>query len=691
MRMATESDVQQGQFHPLSADQISQLTAQGCSCDDWSKVEAVEGFNAKAVTATHFSGHVRLGLFEKPVFFFGGVAKPSGISHATIHNCIIGNNVYISRIRNYIANYIIGDDAVIDNVELLAVEGRSSFGNGVQVAVVNEAGGREIPIYDRLSAHTAYVLAFYRYRPRVIEKLREMIAAYTASVTNSMGLVDKGARLLNCRSVKNVKVGPASLIEGVNKLENGSVNSCPEDPVHIGPGVFAEDFIACSGSKVTDGTIIYKCFVGQGTVLSKQYSAENSVFFANCGGFHGEACAIFAGPYTVTHHKSTLLIAGLFSFLNAGSGTNQSNHMYKLGPVHQGVVERGSKTASDSYVLWPAKVGAFTVVMGRHYRNSDTSDLPFSYLIEHEDESVLVPGVNLRSVGTVRDARKWPKRDRRKAPEKLDHINFKLLSPYTIQKMLNGCQLLANLKATSGETSDYFTYHSVKIKNSSSDKGIQLYKIGIDKFLGNCLIRRLEGKQFGRVDELRAALEPETAIGPGKWVDLAGLLAPDEVVQKMLCDIEDGRIGSLGQVEEAFRSMHASYPSYEWAWAANLLQQRLGKALENVTPDDVIAITAKWREAVVELDHMLHADASKEFAATAQIGYGLDGRPETKQNDFEQVRGTFEENDFVTEIEKHIAAKSALADELIGRMEHLASQKPSGGVCEAVSGARVIL
>jgi len=202
--------------------------------------------------------------------------------------------------------------------------------------------------------------------------------------------------------------------------------------------------------------------------------------------------------------------------------------MYKLGPTHQGIVERGSKTASDSYILWPAKVGAFTVVMGRHYRNSDTSDLPFSYLIEHEDESILVPGVNLRSVGTVRDARKWPKRDRRKDPRKLDYINFKLLSPYTIQKMLKGCELLRNLEATSGETSEYFTYHSVRIKNSSLDRGINFYQIGIDKFLGNCLIKRLEDKQFKNVDELRAALSPETNVGTGKWVDLAGLFAPQE-------------------------------------------------------------------------------------------------------------------------------------------------------------------
>ena len=658
-------------FLPLSAEQIAQLTHQGCSSEDWSKVRVADGFDAGRVKSTHFCGQVKLGAFVKQVSFFGGVKKPAGISHATIHNCTIGNNVYLSQVRNYIANYVIEDDVVIDNIDLLAVEGQSTFGNGTEVAVVNEAGGREIPIYDHLSAHTAYMTAFYRHRPEVIEKLQKMIADYTASVTSSMGVVGEGTRLINCRIIKNVKIGPASVIEGVSRLENGSVNSCPEDPVYIGAGVFAEDFIVCSGSKITDGTIIYKCFVGQGTVLAKQYSAENSVFFANCGGFHGEACSIFAGPYTVTHHKSTLLISGLFSFLNAGSGTNQSNHMYKLGPTHQGVIERGSKTASDSYILWPAKVGAFTVVMGRHYRNSDTSDLPFSYLIEHEDESILVPGVNLRNVGTVRDARKWPKRDKRKDPRKLDYINFKLLSPYTIQKMLTGCQLLANLKATSGENTDYFTYNSVKIKNSALDRGIKLYQIGIDKFLGNCLIKRLENKQLTSVDELREALIPETKTGPGKWVDLAGLFAPEEDVQKMLCDIESGIISTLEQLTNTFESMYNSYPAHEWAWAANVLQRRLGKMLEMITPNDIIELATKWKTAVVELDRMLYVDTKKEFAATAQIGYGLDGGKETKQADFKQVRGTFEENSFVLEIKKHITRKTALGDELISRMKKL--------------------
>jgi hypothetical protein len=676
----------QAQYRSLSAEEIARLTDQGCSCSDWSKVQVAEGFNTERVRTTQFCGGVKLGVFEKQVSFFGGVTKPAGISNAVIHNCTIGNNVYISQVRNYIANYNVEDDVVIENIELLAVEGESSFGNGTEVAVVNEAGGREIPIYDDLSAHTAYIVAFYRHRPKAIEKLQKMIADYTASVTSSMGLIAKGAKLINCRIIKNVRVGPACVIEGANRLENGSINSCPQDPVYIGAGVFAEDFIVCSGSEITDGTIIGKCFVGQGTVLSKQYSAENSVFFANCGGFHGEACAIFAGPYTVTHHKSTLLISGLFSFLNAGSGTNQSNHMYKLGPVHQGVIERGSKTASDSYILWPAKVGAFTVVMGRHYRNSDTSDLPFSYLIEHEDESILVPGVNLRSVGTVRDARKWPARDRRKNPHKLDFINFKLLSPYTVQKMLNGRQLLRNLKTTSGETSEYFTYHSVKIKNESLDKGIQFYQMGIDKFLGNCLIHRLENKHFKNLAELRAALQPETdpsassgqALGPGKWVDLAGLFAPEQAVEELLCEIENGTINTLEQLAEAFCSMHDNYPAYEWAWAADIIQQVLGKKIAEITADDVIELTNKWKNAVVDLDHRLYSDARKEFAATAQIGFGLDGDDQIKHLDFAAVRGTFEGNRFVSEIQEHIASKTKLADDLISRMEKLRGQQSQG-------------
>ena len=235
--------------------------------------------------------------------------------------------------------------------------------------------------------------------------------------------------------MKNVRIGDYAYISGACRLSNGSINSNEAAPVRVGDGVICDDFILSSGSHVDDGAMLTRCFVGQACKLGHNYSASDSLFFSNCQGENGEACAIFAGPFTVTHHKSTLLIAGMFSFMNAGSGSNQSNHMYKLGPIHQGTLERGAKTTSDSYILWPARVGAFSLVMGRHVNHSDTSNLPFSYLIEQNNTTYLVPGVNLRSVGTIRDAQKWPKRDGRKDPNKLDFINYNLLSPYTVQKM----------------------------------------------------------------------------------------------------------------------------------------------------------------------------------------------------------------------------------------------------------------
>ncbi len=667
------------EYRQLSSDEIDKLVHQQCTCANWSQVRVAEGFSVDRVHRTCFSGQIKLGISQGTVSFFGGVEKPTGISNARLHNCTIGDNVYIDQVRNCIANYVIEDDVVIENVDLLAVDGESSFGNGVEAEVVNEGGGREIPIFDKLTSQTAYLMAFYRHRPKVVDALTNMARAYTESVTGSVGAVGCRTRLVNCRIIKNVRIGPAAVVEGVNRLENGSINSCPEDPVYIGPGVIAEDFIAASGSRITDGTLVSKCFVGQGTELAKQYSAENSVFFANCGGFHGEACAIFAGPYTVTHHKSTLLIAGLFSFLNAGSGTNQSNHMYKLGPVHQGVVERGSKTASDSYMLWPAKVGAFTVVMGRHYRNSDTSDLPFSYLIEHEDESILAPGVNLRSAGTVRDARKWPRRDKRKDPHKLDLINFKLLSPFTVRKMLNGTRLLRGLLQAAGEHTEYYTYNNVRIKNNSLHRGIRLYDIGTTKFLGNCLIARLEAKDLPDLDALRHVLEPQTTVGTGKWLDLVGLLAPQECVEDLLERIENGDIATLDELSDAFAAVHADYPMYEWAWAARVLEEKMGKPVSQMTVEEIVKLISDWKHAVVELDNMLYADAKKEFAATAQIGYGTDGDEETKVDDFAAVRGTLVDNSFVSEIMEHIERKTRLGDDVIAAVKRIAVQSEAKG------------
>lgn len=660
--------MEEKEYRELSRAETDQLIQQGCTAEQWNQVLVREGFDAERVHQAHFSGEIRIGQFRNGVHFEGGMVRPSGIYSATLHNCSVGDDCFIYGVHNYLANYDLGDRVVVNNVDRIFMEGESTFGNGLAVPVLNETGGREVLIFSELSSHLAYMLALYRHREKAVEKINDMILRYAAARKSDRGTIASGARVLNCHTIRNVRIGEEAVIDGATRLNEGSIDSVGADPVRIGHGVIAEHFIMASGSAVSDSAIIDRCFIGQGVRLGKQYSAQNSLFFANCVGFHGEACSVFAGPYTVSHHKSTLLIAAYFSFLNAGSGSNQSNHMYKLGPIHQGIVERGSKTTSDSYLLWPARVGAFSLVMGRHYKNSDTSDLPFSYLIESKDESILVPAVNLQSVGTIRDAQKWPKRDVRKDPNKLDLINFNLLSPFTIQKMIRGRSILTGLRSNSGRHSDYFFYENCKIHRRSLERGIELYTLGIRKFLGNSLISRMEKMKVSNADELFVKLEPCHRYGAGEWVDLAGLFAPKELVLDLLDEIEARRIRTVKQLARELERWHKDYYEMEWTWAKAEMEREFGIPISKLSSADIIRIIESWKEAVVNLDELLYSDAHKEFSLTAHTGFGVDGSDPERQTDFEAVRGDFEQNPAVSAIREHIQTKTSLGDCWIGRM-----------------------
>jgi hypothetical protein len=658
-------------YRPLTDDEIGQLVYQGCSSTDWNLVKVSGDFSPDHIENSKFTGHIRLNSFSRSVNLVGGITFHTGIYNAWLHNCEVGRDVLIHNVRSYIANYRIEEGVVIHNVTTVAVDGESTFGNGIKVEAVNEDGGRAIPVYDYLSTHMAYIMTLYRHRPKVVSALKKMVEEYAGSVKSSTGVIGAQSKVINCNTVLNVKIGQSTIIDGAKKLQNGSINSNHEAPVVIGEGVIMEDFIVSSGTRITDATLISNCFIGQGCILDKHYSAVNSLFFANCQGFHGEASSVFAGPYTVTHHKSTLLIAGMFSFMNAGSGSNQSNHLYKLGPIHQGIMERGAKTTSDSYLLWPSRIGAFSLVMGRHYKHCDTADFPFSYLIESNDESILVPGINLKSIGTVRDSQKWPRRDKRTDSNLLDLINFNLLSPYTVHKMIRGRKKLRAIRKSSGEFATQYSFDKMKIEKRALDRGIQLYEMAIWKFLGNSLISRLHGKKSGSEAGLREILKPDTHLGKGFWVDLSGLICPFEALDKILKSIENGETTTLEEVNAAMFALHKNYYNHEWTWAAAVLEKFYGTMLSEFTAADVVAVVNKWKESVLSIDRFLYEDAKKEFSLTKMTGFGVDGQNGARELDFAQVRGEFEQNETVKAIHIHMQKKEELGNEIIEQMNSL--------------------
>lgn len=657
------------QYRKLTKTEIAQLITQGCSSMSWELIDVSSQFSAEYICNIKFSGSIKIGVFEKSFLLPGGVSHHTGLYNATLHNCHIGDNVLIDNISEYIANYVIGSECRIHNVERIIVTETTRFGNGVEISVLNEVGGREVPMFNEMSAHFAYIMALYRHNKKLTEKLTTMVTQYASNIESDMGCVGEKTTITGCGSIENVAIGGYATLDGVSRLKNGSINSNKFAPVKVGHNVVAEDFIISSGATVDDGAIIMHSFVGQSCHLSKLFSSHDSLFFSNCQCENGEACAVFAGPYTVSMHKSSLLIAGMFSFLNAGSGSNQSNHLYKLGPIHQGIVERGSKTTSDSYILWPAKIGAFSLIMGRHVLHPDTSELPFSYLIEKNNITHLVPAINLRSVGTIRDAKKWPKRDKRSDKKLMDKINFNLLSPFTIRKMLKGIDILRSLKDICGENTPEYSYNNVSIKNSSLERGVKLYSIAIDKFFGNSLITHLKECNIKTDSELREVLNSTHAEGVGEWIDLSGLIVPKKTISKLVKQIELGEIKTVNEIEACFESLHNDYYRMEWTWSWDNMQRWYNIDGDNVTIEQVIGIVKRWKEAVVTLDKMLYDDAKKEFSLATKVGFGMDGKDNTRRElDFESVRGDFENNPFVKSVVEHIDKKSKLGDEIIAKL-----------------------
>jgi hypothetical protein len=655
----------------LSDSEIQQLMNQGCKADDWKAITVPTNFITENIHQVHFDGKVKLGLFDSPVDIDQGITRPAGLNNVYVKDCSIKDNVYISDVKSLI-NYSIEENVVIDNVDRLIVSGETVFANGLEVDVLNEAGGREVPIFDQLTSQIAYLLATYRHDQKLIDKLKNIIENYIQSKKSKTGTIDRGTIIRDCGQIRNVTIGAFARISGALELSEGTIVSNQHAPTTIGSGVIAKSFIVLSGSKINNAALLEKTFVGQGVQVGRQFSAENTLIFCNSECFHSEACSIYAGPYTVTHHKSTLLIAAMFSFHNAGSGSNQSNHMYKLGPVHQGILERGGKTGSFSYMLWPSRIGAFSVVIGKHYSNFDNTDLPFSYIIESRGKTIVIPALNFFTVGTKRDSVKWPKRDRRKDPDKLDILNFELLSPYIIGKVLKAEDVLKDLMKKSNESDKLIPYKGQFIETKRLEKSIKDYNTIVDLYLGDQIIKQLTTlPKTESFENIKTSLFVNISDKQDNWVDMSGMICPSEKIKVLSEKVKSNTIESIEKLRSSLSEIHDSYDQLSWPWCLSLLLKRYGIVWDNLSVQTLIDIILSWKEASLEVNRRILDDAEKEFTEKSRIGYGIDGDQEIVDMDFENVIGNYDGNSFVKGLQEESKAIITTAEKTISFLRSL--------------------
>ncbi|WP_018462746.1 DUF4954 family protein [Segatella paludivivens] len=588
----------------LTDEEITILEDRSCWAEDWTNVHVSEDFKPNYMHRVMLYGQINIGAFDKNIEVSRGFLKHSGINNATLRNVTVGDNCLIENIGSFINNYTIGDDCHISNVSSMETTEGATYGEGNLISVLNEVGDGNVILFSDLNSQFAAFMVKHFGDKALKDSIRRLINEEVARNRQDQACIGNNVKIVNTKEITNTVINDDCEINGAARLSDCTILSSPNSNVYIGTGVICENSIISEGSSIINSVKMQDCFVGEACQISNGFTASSSVFFANSYMSNGEACAAFCGPFTASHHKSSLLIGGMFSFYNAGSATNFSNHAYKMGPMHYGVLERGTKTASGAYVLMPANIGTFSVCFGKLMYHPDTRNLPFSYLIAYGDTMYLSPGRNITTVGLYRDIRKWPKRDVRAIGSQKSIVNFDWLSPFSVGEILEGKAILEKLLDASGTNVTAYTYHNYVINAESLNKGIKYYDIALRIYMGAVLKRVV--KRFG-------AIEPPTDnIGLGKWNDLSGLLLPESEEYRLLEDIKSGDIETIQDVIERFKEINDNYREYQWAWTYKMILDYY--KLDEITEVDVERIRIDYVKARRAWIAEIKKDAEKEYA-----------------------------------------------------------------------------
>ena len=589
-------------YRQLTQEEIDVLERNNCWAEDWNRVMVAENFRPYGFHRVMFYGDIRLGSFDKQVEVTKGFTKHAGINDATLRNVTVGNDCLIEKIGNFINNYTIGDDCYISNISTMETTEGATYGEGQLVSVLNEMGDGNVILFHDLNSQLAAFMVKHFKDKQLRDNITRLVNEEIRITQPEQGTIGNGVKIINTKEITNTVIKDDCEINGAARLSDCTILSSKDASVYIGTGVICENSIISNGCSITNSVKMQECFVGEACQITNGFTAEASVFFANSFMANGEACAAFCGPFSASHHKSSLLIGGEFSFYNAGSNTNFSNHAYKMGPMHYGTLERGSKTASGAYVLMPAKIGAFSVCFGKLMNHPDMRCLPFAYLMAYGETMYIVPGRNITTVGLYRDIKKWPKRDRRAPSSRKSIINFDWLSPFTVGEIVQGKKILEALRQAGGNNVSSYNFQEYIINATSLRKGIKYYDIALRIYMGAVLKRAVKGGFLNK---------PTSDVGLGEWTDLSGLLLPITEEQRLIDDIKDGNIESVKDILNRFRDIDNHYREYQWAWTYRLILDYYG--LEELTESAMQRIREDYVRARRAWIAEIRKDAQKEF------------------------------------------------------------------------------
>jgi hypothetical protein len=683
-------------YRKLTAYEIEVLVRNRNTSDDWNMILVSDSFNPELVKNCKFFGLVRIGKLEPVCLGFSDLITPVGLYNSTIISCDFGDNVVIDNV-NYLSHYIIGNEAIIVNVNELVTTNHTKFGNGIVkdgenedvriwLELCNENGGRKVIPFNGMLPGDAYLWSKFRDDEALLKKFKQFTEEQFKTKRGYYGKVGHRTIIKNCSIIKDVWIGNDAYIKGANKLKNLTINSGAEGRTQIGEGcemvngiigfgctifygVKAVRFIMASHSQLKYGARLINSYLGNNATISC-CEVLNSLIF----------------PAHEQHHNNSFLCAALVmgqSNIAAGA-TIGSNHNSRSadGEVIMG---RGFWPGLCVSIKHNSKFASFTILTKGDYPAELNIPIPFSLVSIDlaKDQLTIMPGYwfMYNMYALARNSWKYVDRDNRH--EKTQLIEYDYLAPDTINELFDAMHLIEEL--TGNAYFKKYTPEKVYTKEESIKQGKKLltddhsvveeleitadnfenlkrkavlikvrrsYNLFTDliHFYGTTqLMQFITQNKFKNFDEIKEALAV-TKLKREDWLNVGGQLMSKSTVNFLRQQVRSNKINSWDSIHEFYAHESASYSEQKIKHALASLQEISRLNLKKATVENILnlinkaIITQEWITASISQSR--EKDYSNPFRKMVY----------DSQEEMDNVVGKLENNSFIsqqkTELEK---------------------------------------
>jgi len=314
---------------PLKDAEIEALIANGNYSPDWRRIMVAPGFSPDTIYGSNFFGRCVLSCADSELLVDKNLTCFAGIYDSSLYDCEVGRNVLIKKV-GAISNYIIKEGAVVFNCSSI-IGGETTFGNGVEMNIAIETGGREIKSYAEMTIPVAELVCGRRGDKELQEEYADFIAKYLKAVKSPKGIICEKAIIRNMPKVINSFIGKSAVIDAATLVSESTILSNDEEKTEVLDGAFVRQSILQWGCEVTTMAIVDKSVLTEHSHAERHGKVTESILGPNTGVAEGECTASLCGPFVGFHHQA-LLIAAYWpeGKGNIGYGANiGSNHTGK--------------------------------------------------------------------------------------------------------------------------------------------------------------------------------------------------------------------------------------------------------------------------------------------------------------------------------------------------------------------------